>query len=201
MKDIEILGLEIRDYSALKTKKNNDQEMINKIEQINRHHDNYQKYGKSEPIRTDSDYQGCLDKMYIVHSNFGQLDWMGYGYRHKTYIIANNLPQVMKYCNKRFGKQQSFYYYNIQHFTYVIDKVDSKEYLKEVNEILYKHKRYNDIKCINPNYRTIKMKIVPSEGIPIRLSNGVIEYEGRGELERYYEPDPLDEINLISNKN
>ena len=40
------------------------------------------------------------------------------------------------------------------------------------------------------------MKIIVSEGIPIRMKNGQIEYDGRGELERYYEPEPLDEIIL-----
>jgi len=197
MTDIEALGLEIQDYSKYRSNKNDNEEMIHRIESINKYHDNNQKYGTGNPIRTDKDYIGYLDKMYIVKSHYGQLSSMGYGYCHTTYIIANNIDDVTKYCEKRFGKQYSDFYYNLQYFNFVINKANSKLYLKEVNEILNKIKRYNDIKCINNNFLKIKMKLVVSEGIPIMSKNGVIEYEGRGEIERYYEPEQLDEIYLV----
>jgi len=196
MDEFDVLGLEARDYSQFKSKKNNDEETISRIEQINKYHDNYQKYKTGNPIRTEEDYLGLLNNMYIVYSNYGQTDWMGYGYRHETYIISDSFDKIDEYCRNRFGENIKEYYYGQEYFRYVIKKVSSKEYLTKINEILKKHKEYDNIKPINNNFNIIKMKIVASEGIPIRLKNGQIEYDGRGELERFYEPEPLDEIRL-----
>ena len=198
MNEFDVLGLEVRDYSQFKSKKNNDEETINRIERTNEYSNNCQKYKIGKPIKTEEDYIGLLDKMYIVYSNYGQTDWMGYGYRHETYVISDSFDKVDKYCRKRFGENNKDYYYGQEYFRYVIKKVSSKEYLINVNKILKRQKDYDDIKPINNNFQTIKMKIVVSEGIPIRMKNGQIEYDGRGELERYYEPEPLDEIMLYN---
>lgn len=195
MNDIDILGLEIRDYSKYKSKKNNNEEMINKIEQINLHHDNYQKYHTYKPIVTEKDYGKDL-QFFMVSHDFGQLDWMGYGYTKKTFIVAKTYEEVFKYCENRYGENHFEMYYNIQHYNYVIKKVSIKEYLIEVNKILNKVKEYEELECINNNWRSIGMKVCVSNGIPVRMKNGQIEYECRGELERYYKPNDLDEVKL-----
>lgn len=195
MNDLEVLGLEIRDYSKYKSKDNCNDEMIERIEKVNQHHDNYQKYHVYNPIRTEKDYDKDL-QFYIVKHHFGQLDWMGYGYTELTFITAKDYKDVYKYCEKTYGKNGTSLYYNIEYTNYVINQVTIREYLIEVNNILNKIKEYEDLPCINPNWRTIGMKVCVSEGIPVRMKNGQMEYECRGDVERYYPPKPLDEIGL-----
>lgn len=195
MNDIEALGLVVQNYSQYVAKENNNEEMIERIEKINEHHDNYQKYHVYNPIRTEKDYDKGL-QFYIVSHHFGQTDWMGYGYTDQTFITAKDYNDVLDYCEKRFGKNTCGMYYNIQHYNYVIKKVSIREYLIEVNKILNKVKEYDDLPCINTNWRTIGMKVTVSEGIPIRMKNGKIEYECQGDIERYYPPKDLDEVGL-----
>ena len=195
MNDIEVLGLEVKDYSKLKSKKNDNDEMIEKIDKINKHHDNYQKYHKCNPIKTEKDYDKGLE-FYIIEHHFGQTDWMGYGYTAKTFATAKDFKDVDEYCRKTYGNNKTSLYYNIEHANYVIRCVTINEYLVEVNEILDKVKRYEDLPCINNNWKKLGFKVCISNGIPLQMKNGKMEYEGRGELEKFYPPKPLDEIGL-----
>lgn len=195
MNDIEVLGLEIKDYSKYKTKKNNNEEMIHKIEQINIFNNNYKKYHTYNPIVTEKDYDKDV-QFFIVSHDFGQLDWMGYGYRKKTFITSKTYKDVLDYCKDKYGENHFEMYYNIKYFNYDIKKVSIKEYLIEINKILNKVKEYEELKCINYDWKLIGMKLCVSKGIPVRMKNGQIEYEGQGELERYYKPDDLDEVRL-----
>lgn len=195
MNDIEVLGLEIKDYSKYKTKKNNNEEMIHKIEQINIFNNNYKKYHTYKPIVTEKDYDKDV-QFFIVSHDFSQLDWMGYGFRKKTFITSKTYKDVLDYCKDKYGENHLETYYNIKYSNYDIKKVSIKEYLIEVNKILNKIKEYEELKCINYDWKLIGMKLCVSKGIPVRMKNGQIEYEGQGELERYYKPDDLDEVRL-----